>query len=569
MIRVFTFITLRSLKNRLWSRLKRLREPRYLISAIFGLAYLWFMSFRYLTRQMSPQQQKITMGSVGVDLFSLVVLAMMIGAWALPGDKGGLEFSEAEIQFLFPAPVTRRQLLLYKIIRMQVPALFSSAVLAFIGFRRSNFLGFWLAFGVLSIYFLLTALGRARLRIAGVGFVTRLIAVVVILGAISWFVTMQYSALGFGTPRDAHAVFSHIDAPFHGRTMAAVLFVPKLFAGLALSRTVPDFLTNGAGVLALGVVFFFIATRLNVSFEEASIGASQRRLERVEKMRDRQAGRFVAFKRLPPPFALKPQHGPLIAIFWKNAIAALRISSAWIILVASPFMILAFKTIGGTGGFFSGGTALIALFMCAVIPLIAPDVFRQDLRFDLAHADLLKSYPISGERLVAAEMAAPLVIVAALELVLLTFASIVLHIAGASRALAFFATPQFIVIALLFAIPICAAQLLIRNAVAVFFPAWTVRAKDAKEDVRGFVATGQRLVVLIGNLFVLAVMLVPVSITFIPAFWAANHFFRGTALATAVATVPSAALLIFEVWFGIQLVGQQFERLDTSNEIQT
>ena len=52
------------------------------------------------------------------------VLALMILAWALPSDSGGLQFSEAEIAFLFPAPLRRRDLLLYKIIRAQPQALF-------------------------------------------------------------------------------------------------------------------------------------------------------------------------------------------------------------------------------------------------------------------------------------------------------------------------------------------------------------------------------------------------------------------------------------------------------------
>ena len=572
MIRVFAFVTLTSLKNRVMSGMKRLREPRYLISAIFGLAYLWFFSFRHLTRSGPGSKQFVVITSIGADLASIVVLVLMIGAWALPGDKGGLEFSEAEIQFLFPAPLSRRQLLLYKIIRMQVPALISSTMLAIVGFRRANFVGFWLAFGVLSIYFVLAALGRARLRLAGVGFFVRVIAVIAIFTALSWFFTVQFGASGMGAalrksrPADPARAAATLDRPFQRPAVKAVLFVPHVFGGAAFARSAPQFLAYGSGVAALGVLFFFLATRLNISFEEASIVASQARLERKQRMRGRQEGRAVTFKRLPPPFTLRPRHGPVMAIFWKNSIAALRISAAWIILAATPFMVLSLKTIAGSERFFSEGTAVISLFMCGMIPLIAPDIFRQDLRFDLAHADLLKSYPISGQNLVLAEMAAPVIIVAALELILLTLSSIVLnfsHVAG--RLLTFFASPSFIVVALMFAIPVCGAQLLIRNAIAVFFPAWAVRSK---EDVRGFVAIGQRLVVLFGNLVVLAALLVPAAILFVPAYFLAHHYFSDSASVLAIATAPSAALLVAEVWFGIHLVGQQFDRLDASNEIQ-
>jgi len=566
-IRVFAFVTLASMKNRIWSRLKRLREPRYLVSAIAGLAYMVFWLSRSWARQ--PPNARIVFLGLGADVASIVVLAMMIGAWALPGDQGGLEFSEPEIQFLFPAPLTRRQLLLYKIMRMQVPALFSSVMLSIFGLRRSNFVGVWLAFGVLSIYFLMTALGRARLKLAGIGFVTRVIVVVLTFAALSWFLSVEFSQSGIGAslrasrPRDPFRTISTIDVPFHRPAVAAILFVPRLFAATAFSTSVLQFLTYASAVLVLGAVFFLIATNLNISFEEASIVASQSRFERKERMKDRQAGRWVAFKRFPPPFNLRPHYGPFVAIFWKNLIAALRISSAWTLVIAAPFLVIALKTLGG-GPFFSNGTAVLCLVMCAAIPLVAPDIFRQDLRYDLAQADLLKSLPISGERLVAAEMAAPLLIVSVIELVLLLFATITLQIANSAR-LVFFASPNFIVVAMLFAIPVCAAQLLIRNAVAVFFPAWAVRSKD---DVRGFVATGQRLIVLVGNLLVLAALLVPAGILFLPALWAAYRFFGGSALVLAISTIPSAALSIAQVWFGIHLVGEQFDRLDASNEIQ-
>jgi len=571
-IRTFAFITFHSLKNRVLSRLRRLKQPRYLVSAVAGLAYLWFISFRHLFQGGAIGTRRVVvMTGVGVDIVSIVFLVLMIGAWALPGDKGGIEFSEAEIQFLFPAPISRRQLLLYKIIRMQVPTLFSSAFMAIIGFRRANFLGFWLAFGVLSVYFVMTAMGRARLRLAGIGFLARVAGVVIIFAALSWFLTTQIDATALGAslralgPNNPTGVMRTVNAQFERPAIAIVLFIPRLLATAAFPAGILQLLTYAPAAIALGAVFFLIATRLNVSFEEASVVASQRKLERTEKMRERRAGSFVAFKRMPPPFRLDPRRGPEMAMFWKNIIAAVRISSAWMLVISIPFVVMAVNAIVSGGPFFSAATATFSLLLCAFIPLMGPEIFRHDLRADLAHVDLLKSYPIAGERLIAAEMAAPLVILATIELILLTFSAVVLKIVGATKSLAFFASPSFIVVALLFAIPICGAQLLIRNGVAVLFPAWALRSK---EDVRGFVATGQRLIVLLGNLIVLIVLLVPAAIVFLPAFWAAHHFFAGSPLALAVATTPSAALLVFEIYLGIHLVGEQFDKLDGTTDFE-
>jgi hypothetical protein len=134
----------------------------------------------------------------------------------------------------------------------------------------------------------------------------------------------------------------------------------------------------------------------------------------------------------------------------------------------------------------------------------------------------------------------------------------------ATGVLAFFGTPQFVVVALLFTIPICAAQLVIRNAIVVLLPAWTVRSL---EDQRGFTVVGQRLVILLGNLIVLAVALIPAAILFIPAFLLSHAYFRGSAAVLAISIVPSVALLLFEIWMAIKFLGAQFDKIDVTTEV--
>jgi len=54
------------------------------------------------------------------------------------------------------------------------------------------------------------------------------------------------------------------------------------------------------------------------------------------------------------------------------------------------------------------------------------------------------------------------------------------------------------------ATPVCAAQLLIRNAVPILLPGWAMRAPD---EQRGFNVMGQRLLMMAGNLLVLLLVL--------------------------------------------------------------
>ena len=168
MIGTFLTVAFLTLKNRLWQGVRRLREPRYLIGAMAGAAYFWFLIFRRASGAGNGKLLLLTtsISPVAADMASIVVLLLMVLAWALPGDSGGVDFSDAEIAFLFPAPLRRRDLLLYKILRAQPQALFSALIMTVLGWwRQGLFVGVWATISVLSIYFTMVSLGRARLRL--------------------------------------------------------------------------------------------------------------------------------------------------------------------------------------------------------------------------------------------------------------------------------------------------------------------------------------------------------------------------------------------------------------------
>src|SRR5215831_6036222 len=122
------YISWCSAKNRVLVRLRRLREPRYLIGAVAGVAYFYFAIFARGQRAgRGPgrgQDRGIDFGpafqSGGMSLAGLFALCFALVPWVLPARSKLLEFSEAEREFLFPAPVSRRQLLAHRIVRSQV-----------------------------------------------------------------------------------------------------------------------------------------------------------------------------------------------------------------------------------------------------------------------------------------------------------------------------------------------------------------------------------------------------------------------------------------------------------------
>ncbi|HZM06541.1 MAG TPA: hypothetical protein VFC44_26360, partial [Candidatus Saccharimonadales bacterium] len=105
--------------------------------------------------------------------------------------------------------------------------------------------------------------------------------------------------------------------------------------------------------------------------------------------------------------------------------------------------------------------------------------------------------------------------------------------------------------------------LLIPNAAVLFFPAWF---QLGKEGPRGFEATGQRLILMFGQLFILVLSLAPATAVFAVVFLVGSRFLPQAAMVLA-GSVAVAVVLAVEVAIGLKLLGGVFERFDLSKEI--
>ena len=112
----------------------------------------------------------------GPTVIGFAFLILMACAWLFPGDSGLLEFTEPEIQFLFVAPVTRRQLLVHRMMRSQVGLLVAAIVPAlffpsgFSGFFRLRLaLAMWIILMTMKVHFTGISLARASLSMEGAG----------------------------------------------------------------------------------------------------------------------------------------------------------------------------------------------------------------------------------------------------------------------------------------------------------------------------------------------------------------------------------------------------------------
>src|SRR5215471_12668582 len=175
MLSASLYITLCTTRNRILLRLRRLREPRYLVGAVVGAAYLYFAIFAGRRGQSrrggdgdprAPIEALSAWRTIGSPLAGLLIFTLALLAWVFPARSGLLESSRAETVFLFPAPVSRRELLVHRLVRSQVGSLVTSILMAIFlapsaGFGRLRFtLAMWALFVTIRVYFAAVGLTR-------------------------------------------------------------------------------------------------------------------------------------------------------------------------------------------------------------------------------------------------------------------------------------------------------------------------------------------------------------------------------------------------------------------------
>src|SRR5262245_30982345 len=167
-------------KNRMRRRLRRLREPRYLIGALVGAAYLFFALYGRTRRprasSVPPEGARRAQSAIAgfaATAPALGGLALLVAAavsWLMPFGSGLLEFTPAETAFLFPAPVSRRHLLFYRLMRSQWAVFFGALVMslaypiASMSARLRGLLAVWLILMTAHVFFTGVTLSRPQLR---------------------------------------------------------------------------------------------------------------------------------------------------------------------------------------------------------------------------------------------------------------------------------------------------------------------------------------------------------------------------------------------------------------------
>jgi hypothetical protein len=576
MIAALFYLQYHTFRNRLVSRFRRLKQPKYLVGAIVGGLYFYFYFFRYLfrgfggrppvTMVVSPEHLQLFESGGALALFVIVLLA-----WIIPHERAALTFTEAEVTFLFPAPVTRRTLIQFKLLRSQLRIFFSVLLLTLVSRRFGgnvwiHAFGWWLILSTLNLHLLGSSFARTLLLDHGISNRLRRLLVfglaLAMAGAVWMWAKQTLPSPGPADTANPGAILDYAQRVLTAGPALYLLYPFRLVVRPFLAPDAPAFFAALAPVLLLFLLHYLWVLYSDVAFEEASVEASQKLAARVAAVR---AGNWRGVKQNQkarrPWFKLTATGPAATALVWKNLIGVGQVFSVrlWIIIVI-VMVIFGFAFAGQAQN--HGIPIVLAFFIAIVLAyslLLGPQVLRLDFRNDLPLADILKTFPIRGWQIALGEILAPVAVLAVCQwLLLLVGAGLIFYLPVKLQALLL-----AIACGAAFLLPVLdLLLLLIPNAAVLLFPSWIQTGRDSP---RGIEATGQRLIFALGQMLVLLLALLPAAAAFAGVFFL-FYFTLGPAVAVPTASLAATMVLAAEAGFGLMLLGKLFERFDVTEE---
>jgi len=561
----FPYLIRQSVRN--WSilRLRQLRSPRYLVALVLGLGYLWAV----LAQRHSSSPPGGPMPGPWLETLGGLGIAVAVAwSWLFGVERRALAFSPAEVTLLFTAPVTRRWLIQYKLLRNQLLILLNvvlwTALLPGEGGGGSSLrraVSVWVLLTTLSLHrlgasFVRTSLGEhgrfGLRRRAGSLF----LGTTLLLG-LAWTTRDAFSALLAGWGRGLGGLITALEA-VAASPVPHLLLLP--FVTMVRPLTAPS---GAAWAHALIPALFFLVAhfvwvvRSDSAFEEAAADASLHRAREIGSRGVAPAVPRLAHRRVPALLTLGPSGWPAGAVLWKNLIAVARTRRArevtGLFLVAGGAMILI--TFFGDARL-ADAVGWLAVMWAGVLVVVGPQWVRNDLRNDLLMLDVLRSYPLRGRSVVAAEVAASSAVLTAAQLGLLGVAYLAflgsreMELGLLSRTLLLLGTAIYLP-------GINYAGMLIQNGAALLFPAWVHLGAGRPGGVE---ALGQSMLMTIVLAAALALVLLA------PTLLGAGVFLLLDSLmglgAIVPATVGFVIVLAGEIAFMVRWLGAILERTE-------
>ena len=578
MVSALLYLQYHSIKNRLVLRVRRLKQPKYLLGGIVGALYFYFYFFRYLFG-LPARRSSLTLGSpasgavLGESIGAAVLLVVVLVAWVVPRERAALAFSEAEVAFLFPAPISRRGLIHYKLLRSQAAILFTTFVLMLVTNRFGgkfwlHAAGWWLILSTLNLHLLGSSFARTMLLDKGISNWRRrliILALALLAGAAVFiWANRTVPRIDVSQVTDLKAIQDYFRAVLTSGPLPWLLYPFRLVVRPYFAAEAHAFLVALVPALALAGLHYAWVARADVAFEEASLEASRRIAQKITAARSGNVPSRSSPKRRRSPFRLRSTGTPAVALLWKNLLSAGQAFSfrLWIVLASTAIVLSTLLARRSDNPNLVSAIGMAVGMLVVWSLFLGPQVLRVDLRQDLSVADVLKMYPMRGWEIIFGELLAPAAILTGVQWILLLVSGVLLWTAPGS----WLSQSAIVAVGIGAALIMPMLDLIVMqipNAAVLLFPAWL---QGGKERAQGIEVTGQRIIAIFAQLLVFIVTLIPATIIFGIVFYPTQLAF-GRPAAIVPASVAATLVLAAEAALGIVLLGRIFERFDVSAEL--
>jgi len=354
----------------------------------------------------------------------LGLLAMCLVNFFLATGERVFSFRAAEVDFLFPGPFTRRQLLMYKVIGIVAATLFQCLFfLLFLhkwgGLLLATFLGSFLL--LLFFQFLTLALTMLASTIGARAYSRGRRLVLVLLLVVLAAVVSQGLLSG-----DLQAILARMEDSTAWQVIRTPLsWFVKAFRAEQLW---PDFVKYGSLALLVDLVLVCVVLTLDAQYLEASAAASERLYQRMQRLRSGQgilaasssSGR--ARFSIPMPARL----GGIGTMIWRQ----------WLMVLRSYLLIFLALGLGVAGlaplvvsikeGVQSAAMVYTTTGMLIGFPIMLTPTVLCDFRGDVDRMEVLKSLPIRPTWLAVGQLLAPSLVVVAVQALVAAVAMVVI-----------------------------------------------------------------------------------------------------------------------------------------------
>lgn len=576
------YLRVTSLRNALLSRIKRLKQPKYLFGAIVGGAYIYFFFLRRLHSNRGSSSEQTVQGAfdqlpISLNIGALLFLIFILLYWIFPRARAALTFTEPEIAFLFAAPVKRGTLIHYRLLNLQLQTLVSALIfgllsrgsLFFPGDAFIRIIGWWIALGTISLHAIGSSFVITKLLDTGVTSLRRqlttLFIIVVVIGGGAMWTWSQWSAPNAEDLDGAAGLAQYVASLLSVAPLSWLLLPAKWVIQPVLAPNFAYFAKALGPALLVYVAHYAWVLRSEVSFEEASIAKAEKRAARVAAMRSGNMRlNASAPKARTSPFDLSRVRRPELAFLWKNLLSTAEYLRGRTALIAAAIIIVGCTWITrGEHEVLRTVVSIGSMIFAAYTLVFGPMLARQDLRTDIVNADLLKTYPLRGWQVVFGEMLAPVVVITMLIWLMLLAASLTFD----SSKMPWLTPNLHIVATLAIAIVVpflCAIEVLVMNVGVVLFPAWMQTVHDRSPGIE---VMGQRILFFAALVLAMIVALLPAAIgaglVFLLFRWLIN-----IPVASVLGLSFALITLYGEIGVGVQWLGERFEKFDLSVELR-